>query len=40
MMGMEASPMAYPLLQGFLREARMTKSCGLFSQLSVWLSTW
>lgn len=30
----------YPLLQGFRRDARMTKSCGLFSQLSVWLTTW
>lgn len=30
----------YPLLQGFRRDARMTKSCGLFSWLSVWLTTW
>lgn len=32
--------MGYPLLQGFRRDARMTKSCGLFSWLSVWLTTW
>lgn len=31
---------SYPLLQGFRRDARMTKSCGLFSLLSVWLTTW
>lgn len=30
----------HPLLQGFRRDARITKSCGLFSFLSFWLTTW
>lgn len=32
--------LTYPLLHGFLRDTRTTKSWGLFSSLIVWLMTW